>query len=118
MFTVLSRVKAFLPEMESANRSLEEALREQPASDFDIEHVEEGDAHIQMVRRMCGIGGSPMLTSISGLKRVQNLMLGLLEESKDGRGRPVDEAGLTGLIQGLVPAEDEEGGAAPMVEEM
>ena len=40
---------AFLPEMESANRTLEEAMREQPAENFDIERVAEGSHHIEMV---------------------------------------------------------------------
>lgn len=53
---VLSRVRDFLPAMESANKSLEEALRERPASEFDIENVADDTEHIEMVRAIALVG--------------------------------------------------------------
>ena len=47
--TVLSRVRSFLPQMESANKELEDAMRERPREEFDIESVPEGSHHIEMV---------------------------------------------------------------------
>eukprot|EP00039_Didymoeca_costata_P012007 m.171827 g.171827 ORF g.171827 m.171827 type:complete len:138 (-) comp15357_c0_seq5:2001-2414(-) len=45
---VLSRVKAFLPELEQANQTLLDKMKTQPASDFDIENVNESQNHIEM----------------------------------------------------------------------
>jgi hypothetical protein len=42
--------------MESANKSLEEALRERPASEFDIENVADDTEHIEMVRAIALVG--------------------------------------------------------------
>lgn len=48
--TVLSRVKAFLPQLEEGNRELAERLQGTNGEELDIECVEEGNPCIQMVR--------------------------------------------------------------------
>jgi hypothetical protein len=51
---VLGRLGAFVPQLAAANESLQAALRSQPASDFDVEAVAEGGAHVEM-DLACGV---------------------------------------------------------------
>ena len=47
--SVLSRVKDFLPQMAAANEKLTKDMQSQPAENFDVEAVGEGDSqHVEM----------------------------------------------------------------------
>jgi hypothetical protein len=49
-YPVLTRVQAFLPQMEASNTLLSQRMQEDPSS-VDIEHVPEGmDQYIEMVQ--------------------------------------------------------------------
>lgn len=48
--SVISRVQAFLPQLEASNTLLAQRMKENPTS-VDIEHISEGmDQYIEMVR--------------------------------------------------------------------
>ena len=52
-FSVLSRVQAFLPQLEASNAILAQRAREDPNS-IDIEHIPDGiDQYIEMVSFIC-----------------------------------------------------------------
>lgn len=51
---LLGKLKQFIPELEKANQKLEAEMSVRPASEFDVENVEEGQAHIEM-DLACGI---------------------------------------------------------------
>ena len=51
-FIVLGRVQSFLPQLKEADQQLKQRLHSQPdcdLTDLDIESVEDGEAHIEMV---------------------------------------------------------------------
>ena len=54
---MLGRVQSFLPELKEADEELKQRLQSQPdcdLTDLDIESVEDGEAHIEMViNRAC-----------------------------------------------------------------
>ncbi|KAL6765740.1 hypothetical protein V8C86DRAFT_2448689 [Haematococcus lacustris] len=52
--SVLDQVRKFIPSLQAANKALERELEVRPASDLDIEHVDEGGAHIEM-DLACGV---------------------------------------------------------------
>ena len=52
--SVLGRLSAFVPQLAAANAELASALSTRPASDFDVESVEEGGRHIEM-DLACGV---------------------------------------------------------------
>ncbi|GFH13013.1 uncharacterized protein HaLaN_08812, partial [Haematococcus lacustris] len=47
--SVLDQVRKFIPSLQAANKALERELEVRPASDLDIEHVDDDGAHIEMV---------------------------------------------------------------------
>ena len=49
LFTVLARVKSFLPEMQAAEKDLAKRMTKEPAQSFDIENVKEDEKHVEMV---------------------------------------------------------------------
>lgn len=49
-FAVLSHVKSFLPKLGAANSELMEKMREKGKESVEIEHVDESNPHIAMVR--------------------------------------------------------------------
>ena len=49
MWTVLTRVKDFLPRMKEAEQALEKDLHEKSLSDLDIESVDDSAPYIEMV---------------------------------------------------------------------
>ena len=75
--SLASRLSKFLPSMAAANEVLEVEKREGKLADRDLEEVGEGKPYIEMVSAACN--GTRRTT----LTLVQNLGLGILEESPD-----------------------------------
>lgn len=53
----MSKLGEFLPKLQAANEVLQNQLKEQPASNFDVENVPEDQegGYIEMVRRQTGL---------------------------------------------------------------
>ncbi len=51
VFAALARARDFLPMLAKANESLKIEMMQRPATDFDLEHVDEQQPYIEMVLR-------------------------------------------------------------------
>lgn len=81
---VLSRVQAFLPQLEASNKALLRQAQEDPSS-VDIENVEGEENYIEMVLLNFSLWIQPLIFS------VQNLGLGVFEDRSKASNTRSDE---------------------------
>ena len=87
---LLGKLSAFLPQMKAANDSLAEAMKTRPASEFDVECVDEegGESHVAMD---VGLGVVELNTEDAVAKATANAGFAVVENDDGGRAKVVDD---------------------------
>ena len=87
---LLGKLIAFLPQMKAANDSLAEAMKTRPASEFDVECVDEegGESHVAMD---VGLGVVELNTEDAVAKATANAGFAVVENDDGGRAKVVDD---------------------------